>query len=144
MNQKTAQIIFVVFNLLALPIAAFTVYEFYTVNAAIGQKKEVIYFDSGTYYLLLITVFWVMSAIQYTGKNSTRGMKLVKKYAGLILIGYFIGMLILANVIPYYFQSKFTQSGYYPCDDPKEISRMARGSSIIYSKVACSEIETAK
>jgi len=137
MNQKTAQIIFVIFNLLALPIVAFTGYEFCTVNAAINQKNEIIPFDTGIYYLLLASVFWIMALIQTVGKRGEQGAKLVEKYASMILIGWFIFMLAAANAIPYYLQGRIQNLGYYTCDDPKEISRIARGSSIIYSKNKC-------
>jgi len=140
MNQKTAQIIFITFNLLALPIVAFVFYEFYQVNSAISRLDETIPFDSGLYYLLLASVFWVMGIIQYVGKKGGQGKQYVEKYASVMLVGWFIGILVSANLIPFYLQEKINKLAYIPCDDPREVSRLAKGVSIIYSKTDCNDL----
>ncbi len=140
MDQKSAQIVFVIFNLLAIPVVIFAFYEYFQVNAAMVRKDEVIPFDTGTYYLLLASIFWVMWVIQYIGKRDESGARFVDKYANFILIGWVIGILVLANLVPYYLQEKIHKLGYIACDDPREISRIAKGASILYSKAGCANL----
>lgn len=135
MTQKTAQIIFLAFNFIAILAVAYAVYDFIRVTAAVDRSEEVLPFDSGTYYLLLMSVFWVLSIIQYVGLKNKHA-RLVK-YSNQILIGWFLSMLLLANLIPNYLSNKIEDAGYIKCIDPREISRVSKGESILYIKGSC-------
>lgn len=135
MTQKNAQIIFVIFNVLAGFAVSYVIYDFVAVNNAIRSKGKIIPFDTGTYYYLLGTVFWVLSIIQYVGLNN-KETKLLK-YSNFILVIWFILMLFLANIIPYYLSNKMEDAGYEKCDDPGEISRVAKGESNFYKLSGC-------
>jgi hypothetical protein len=130
-NQKTAQLIFLVFNLLAILAVGYAIYDFIEVNRFITTGRVKIAFDSGTYYLLLMSIFWVLGTIQMLGK---RNNQTPPKYSSLWVVGWFILMLVLANVMSYYIENRFEHNGYVKHDDPDEISRIAKGESSIYVK----------
>jgi hypothetical protein len=138
MSPRSAQIIFIVFNILAIPVVGFAVYDFIYVKSAIANGEHQIPFDSGTYYFLLGTLFWLLLIIQIIGKKNHESPLL--KFGNQIVITWFIGILILANLIPYYLQQTFVDAGYVKCDDPAEINRIARGESSIYVKGSCKDI----
>ena len=130
MNQKTAQIIFIIFNILALFAVGYAVNDLLFVLSSIKEQSNVIPFDTGTYYLLLMTVFWVLSIIQYFGIRNKQSKML--KHGGLVVIGWFVFTLLLANAFPYYLTNKLEKAGYERRDDPNEISRVSRGASYLY------------
>lgn len=82
-----------------------------------------------------MTVFWIFSVIQYAGLKKKESK--VLKYANQITIVWFVFMLILANLIPYYLSNKIEISGYVKCDDPSEISRVTKGESSLYKLGGC-------
>jgi len=135
MTQKTAQLIFIIFNIIALFAVAYTIYDFINVINAIEAQVRVIPFDSGTYYLLLMSVFWVLSIIQYAGLKNKQARLL--KYGNQFLVAWFLLMLLLANLIPSYLSSTLEKADYVKCVDPREISRIAKGESSYYTKNDC-------
>jgi hypothetical protein len=118
MNQKVAQWIFVVLNIFAIFAIAYVAYDFVEVNRAINEKEDFINFDTGTYYLLLMSVFWVLVVVKYTGLRNEHS-KLVR-YATQIGVYWFVLMLVLvlANLIPYYITHQFEVAGFTKCKDP--------------------------
>lgn len=137
MDKKTAQIIFVVLNIIAVPAVGYGIYDYISVSSAIAQGSNIIPFDSGTYYLFLMSLFWVLSIIQMIGLKNPQQQP--PRYSNQIVIFWFVAMLIVANLIPYNLQQKFEMAGYTKCDDPREISRISRGESSVYTKKACRE-----
>ena len=135
MNPKLAQILFIITNLIAVPVIGYAFYEFFIVKTALANGEQQIPFDSGTYYLLLGSIFWVLLVVQIFGKRNPNSRML--NYASPAIIIWFIAMLILANVIPSYLKSKLESAGYTKCDDPAEISRVSKGASSIYVKGSC-------
>jgi len=135
MTKKNAQIIFIAFNIVAVFLVAYVVNDFVSINGAIIDKEKIIPFDSGIYFFLLMTVFWIFSVIQYAGLKKKQSK--VLKYANIITIVWFIFMLILANIIPSYLENKLEMSGYVKCDDPSEISRVVKGKSSLYRLDGC-------
>jgi len=134
MTQKTAQLIFTVLNILAIFAVMYAALDFINITFAIKTSQNKIPFDSGNYYFLLMSVFWVMSFIQYAGLKKKQR---IVKFANQILVIWFVFMIILANLIPYYLTNKLDEAGYTQCDDPDEISRTARGESSYYIKGGC-------
>ena len=135
MTQKTAQVIFIIFNILAIFSVTYAIYDFINITSAVKKQEEIIPFDSGTYYLLLMSVFWVLSLIQYTGlKNKLASLQ---KFANQALLAWFLTMILLANLIPAYLSDKLETAGYTKCDDPREISRVSKGESSFYIKSGC-------
>jgi len=130
MNQKLAQTIFVVLNVLSVCAVAYVVYDFFNVITAIEVEAELVPFDSGTYYFLLMSVFWVLSVIQYVGLKNKHAKML--KFGNQILVFWFVMMILLANIIPYYLVNKLEVAGYMKVKDPREISRVAKGESSFY------------
>ena len=135
MNQKTAQRIFIFFNIVAVILIAYVVDDFISILSSIEEMKDKINFDSGIYYFFLITIFWVFSLIQYVGLRN--GESSIVKYANQISVLWFISMLILANLVPFYVKGKLVEAGYSKCSDTREISRVAKGESSIYSLEKC-------
>lgn len=135
MNQKTAQRIFIFFNIIAVILIAYVINDFISVLSSIDVEKDKINFDTGIYYFFMITIFWVFSVIQYVGLRNSES--LLVKYANQVSIAWFIFTLVLANLLPLYVKGKLEDAGYSECSDPREISRVARGISSIYSLEKC-------
>jgi len=135
MKPKTAQIIFVVLNILSLFAVAYVLYDYIWIKRSITDRVDVIYFDSGIYYFLLMSVFWWMFAIQYEGLRKAESKFL--KHANQIIIVWFIFMLILANIIPVNLKNKMQSAGYVKCVDGREISRVSKGESSFYKLGGC-------
>lgn len=57
MTQKNAQIIFIVFNILAVFAVGYVIYDIIKVQNALSVKEIIIHFDTGINYYLLMTVF---------------------------------------------------------------------------------------
>jgi len=70
MNPKLAQILFIITNLIAVPVVGYAFYEFFIVKTALANGEQQIPFDSGTYYLLLGSIFWVLLVVQIVGKRN--------------------------------------------------------------------------
>lgn len=135
MTKKTARIIFIILNILAFLSIYFVFIEHIRILSDIDERKVQIPFDSGVYYLLLMSVVWLFSLIQFVGLKNNKSS--LVKYANQISIAWFIFMLILANLLPFYVKGKLEDAGYRKCSDPREISRVARGESSIYSYGKC-------
>ena len=132
MSQRTAQIILWVINLLALAGAVWCVQDFIRVRYAIQAGMDSIPFDSGRYYVLLATVFWVLTLIQYVGLK--RGVAAISGWAAPATIVWFAGTLALAYFVPSFMSDELTSAGYHAVDDPSEVSRISRGASLIFVK----------
>ena len=139
MSPKKAQIVLVIINLLAIPAVGYAIHAFFAVKSAIANSEPQIPFDSGIFYLFLASIFWIFSIIQYVGMRG--GKAHVPKFATPLAIGWFIGMLVIANLLPYFVKQSFEKSGYVKCKDPREISRVSRGESSIYKKGSCESHE---
>lgn len=132
MKPKTAQLVFVFLNILAFFAVAYLVYDIYRVEQAL-QQQPVIEYDSGISALLLMSIFWLLSLVQYTGlKHKT---SVIYRHAGLLLMGWFIGSVIVAYLIPFVQKNRFEHAGYFSCSNPASISRVSRGSSLIYVRL---------
>ncbi|SEA80273.1 hypothetical protein [Alkalimonas amylolytica] len=133
MKPKTAQLVFVFLNILAVFAVGYLVYDICRVEQALQQQQPVIAYDSGVSAVLLMSIFWLLSLVQYTGlKHKT---SIIYRHAGLLLMGWFIGSVIIAYLIPFAQKNRFEYAGYFPCSNPASISRVARGSSLIYVRL---------
>ena len=135
MSPRTAQVVFIVFNILAIFAVAYVLKNYIEVNNAISGKVPVIPFDTGTYYLLLMSVFWWMSVLQFVG--SRNGKSSLLKYGNQILVVWFVLMLMLANMIPFSITNKMETAGYVKCEDSREISRVSKGESSYFTLGGC-------
>ncbi|MCG8427117.1 MAG: hypothetical protein MI754_07170 [Chromatiales bacterium] len=135
MSKTTAYIIIGLFNILAFPAVIYAIYTAVAVHQGIRQGDEAIPLDTGTYYLLLLSIFWIFTIIEIAGRKGNG--KSVQHWAGPLVLGWFIGGLALANIIPYWLEQSLTDAGYIPCHDPAEISRVSRGESLIYQNRPC-------
>ena len=135
MTQKNAQIIFIIFNVLAVFAVAYVIDDYVSVINALKSNVKEIPFDSGVYYFLLMSVFWIFSIIQYVGLKNKESK--ILKYASQISIVWFVLILFLASVIPYFLSNKIEMAGYSKCDDPREVSRIAKGESSFYKIGEC-------
>jgi len=135
MSQRMAKLVFLIINILSVFAVAYAIYDFIDVITAIEVNQKNIPFDSGTYYLLLISVSWVLSIIQYSGIKNKKSWFV--EHGNQVTVYWFVLMLLLANLIPYYLTNKLEDAGYVKCDDLAEISRVAKGESSIYKKSEC-------
>jgi hypothetical protein len=127
-----AHAVFWLLDLLALAGVLWCVQDFMRVQGALAGGTSPIPLDSGIYYLLVGTVLWLMTAIQIVGLK--RGQTAVARWASPVILAWFAGTLVLANVLPDRLADTLTAAGYHAIDDPREISRLSRGKSVIYVK----------
>lgn len=101
-----------------------------SVTSELAVKQPVIPLDIGIGYLLLMSVFWLLSLVQFVGRRNKQHF--VIRWSNQQGIGWFIATLLLAYFIPVLLQGRLQQAGYIPCDDPQVVSRISRGASLIF------------
>ena len=139
MSPKTAQLTFIGLNLLACLAVGYLGYDIYRVEHALQQRAEVIAYDSGVSFLLLSSVLWSLSLIQYMGLRQSNNI--IYQHASMFLVTWFVATLVIAYSIPQLQKSRFEKASYVACDNPKSISRVSRGKSLIYVKVNDNQLE---
>ncbi|MAD73987.1 MAG: hypothetical protein CML20_04180 [Rheinheimera sp.] len=132
MSPKPAQIIFVGFNLLACLGVGYLVFDIYRVEQAIAKQEEIVFYDSGISFLLLSSVFWALSLIQYLGLRKSENT--IYRHASVFLVGWFVASLAIAYSISIVQKSRLEEASYLACDAPESLSRVSRGKSLIYIK----------
>jgi len=130
MSAIVAQRVFLLFNLIAVLAVAYVVHDIVSVTSKLTEQQPVIPLDTGISYLLLMSVFWLLSLIQFIGLRNKQHF--IFKWSNQLVIGWFIAALLLAFVIPEYLQQQLNQAGYMRCEDPQVISRVSRGASLIF------------
>jgi hypothetical protein len=114
MNQRQAQWGFIVLNILAIPAVFYPLYETYRIYTEANAGHPLITYQSSDFYFLLMSVFWVMWAIQYIGLKGNKSW--VEKYAQPLLIGWFIGSIVVAFLAPVGIDNGLHRAGYYRCE----------------------------
>ncbi|MEJ2423969.1 MAG: hypothetical protein P8101_05830 [Candidatus Thiodiazotropha sp.] len=135
MNQRLAQWVFLGFNLLALPAVAFSLFELFRIIVQVFHGTPLIIYDSGDFSFILMSVFWVMWLIQYAGLKGH--MNWVAKKAQPLLIGWFIGCLMFATLIPLGLGYLLPHAGYQKCELPEELGRLMPGGETRFSLTNC-------
>jgi hypothetical protein len=135
MSKKTAKIMIIILNLLAIPAVLFTVYDAIRIYDSVEFNVDIIPFDTGTYYFLLASILWIISALEII--QSKWPAKWFAQRTSQLIAGWFIFCLIFANIIPYHLEKKLTDAGYVSCHNQDEISRVAKGESLIFQKSDC-------
>lgn len=130
MSPKVAQRVFLLFNLIAVLAVAYVVHDIVFVTSELANKQPVIPLDTGISYLLLMSVFWLLSLVQFVGRRNKQHFMI--RWSNQLVIGWFIATLLLAYFIPVLLQGRLQQAGYIPCDDPQVVSRISRGASLIF------------
>ncbi|WP_040551947.1 hypothetical protein [Rheinheimera nanhaiensis] len=130
MSPKVAQRVFLLFNLVAVLVVAYVVRDIVNVTSELAGKQPVIPLDTGIGYLLLMSVFWLLSLVQFVGRRNKQHF--VIRWSNQLVIGWFMATLLLAYFIPALLQERLQQAGYIPCDDPQVVSRISRGASLIF------------
>jgi hypothetical protein len=130
MSPEVAQRIFLLFNLVAVLAVAYFVHDIVFVTSELANKQPVIPLDTGISYLLLMSVFWLLSLVQYVGRRNKQHF--VIRWSNQLVIGWFIATLLLAYFIPVFLQARLQQAGYIPCDDAQVVSKISRGASLIF------------
>lgn len=130
MSPIVAQRVFLLFNLIAVLAVAYVVNDIIAVTSGLAELWSVIPLDTGISYLLLMSVFWLLSLIQFVGRRNKQHF--VIRWSNQLVIGWFIATLLLAYVIPLILQQQLRQAGYIACDDPQMVSRVSRGASLIF------------
>jgi hypothetical protein len=129
--SKTATLwAFIAFNIIAVMTVGYVVYDLITVHSAIENLRPTVRYVTGTSYMLLMSVFFLFSAIEYAGAKNK--LLWVRSYSNQLVIGWFIATLIMAYLIPVVVQSRLEKAGYVACDNPQVISRVSRGKSLIF------------
>ncbi len=138
LRTKTANKALLFLAFLGLAAVGYLVYDFVHVKLSIEEGRPSVYFDTGTYYLALASVFPVLVVIQITGKN--KDPQRVARYASPLLVVWFIACLLLANIVPRYLTKTLENASYNECKDPREVSRLFPGGSYIYTKLTCEDL----
>lgn len=121
-------------NVAALFAVVYVFYDISKIMNSIRNDEPAIPYDSGTYYLLILTVFWLFTYLEYKGLRE--GLAAVRKSMNKAVTIWFAITVILGFVIPLKLEDRFETSGYQAAPNPDEISRISIGRSIIYTKRA--------
>jgi len=143
MNPRLANIIFTFFALCSVPATLFPFYETSIVLDKIREKSEVIPYNTGSYYLTLMSVFWplifIIIADKLSQPENKKAPHLINRLAisakeklFSVIVGWFLVCLVLANLAPFIVKKTLEINDYNPCRDPEEISSFSRGRSFIY------------
>lgn len=130
MSPTVAQRVFLLFNLLAVLAVVYAVHDIVSVASKLIKQEPLIPLDTGISYLLLMSVFWILSLIQFIGLRNKQHF--ILKWSNQLVISWFIAALLLAYVIPLMLQQQLNRAGYMPCKDPQVVSRVSRGASLIF------------
>lgn len=130
MSPIVAQRVFLLFNLIAVLAVAYVANDIIAVTSGLAEQWSVIPLDTGISYLLLMSVFWLLSLIQFVGRRNKQHF--VIRWSNQLVIGWFIATLLWAYVIPLILQQQLRQAGYIACDDPQVVSTISRGASLIF------------
>ena len=130
-----SQALFLFFNLLATPVVILAIYDIVILFDGVRTESEIIPLDTGSQYLFLISIFWILSCLQYA---SLRGCaSFVKQWGSKIVITWFIACLVVASLMPMSLRSMLEKAGYKPCQDTVYVSPISRGEKLIYVKNFC-------
>ena len=121
---------FITFNLIAVMAVGYVVYELVYVNAAIENLQPTVRYVTGTSYMLLMSVFFLFSVLEYAGAKNK--LLWARSHSNRLVIGWFVISLVLAYFIPLVMQNRLERAGYVACDNPQVISRVSRGKSLIF------------
>lgn len=135
MRNKSYLYFFWAMNIAALVATLYLINDFVSIMNAISKDKTAIQYDSGAYYMLILTVFWIFTYIEYKGLK--KGLASVKKHMNKAFIIWFSITILLGFFIPWYLDNRFEKYEYRPCPDPAEIHRISIGKSFIYKKGSC-------
>ena len=148
MNRTLGKILFLLFFIISIPASLYPFYESGIALSEFNRGAKAIEFDSGVFYMCLVSIFWPAALIHFCGMQYLRDQKgksnkisqWIYVNATKISISWFIASLILANIAPFLILRKFENAGYIKCDDPREVSRISRGRSLILVKGNCDAI----
>lgn len=102
---------------------------------AINDGVKSIPFDTGSSLYLLLNLFWVLLLIESIGQ--TEFFRKHKKLCSPALILFFLVNIIVCIGLSYWVDNRLKSSGYVPCKDEREISRVSPGHSYIYQTDEC-------
>ncbi|MDH5409596.1 MAG: hypothetical protein OEZ33_09000 [Gammaproteobacteria bacterium] len=135
MTQKQAQIIFIILNISAFFFIWAYVSEIISILTALAEKKPRIPFEYGVFYFFIATIFWLLAIIQYYGKRDKNSFWY--KYAGKLLVYWFVFCLLLANAVPIYIKNKISNAGYAECQNPNHSPRALNYGSLVFILGKC-------
>lgn len=133
MSPKIAQRAFIGLNMLACLAVGYLLSDIYRVEHALQQQPFTIRYNSGLSFLSLSSIFWLFSLIQFLGLRNSDSI--ILRHANAFIVAWFIATLIISYSIPQLQKSRFEKASYIACDNPKSISRVSRGKSLIYVKL---------
>ena len=62
------------------------------------------------------------------------GVVLLRR-ANQFVLAWFVATLVFSYSVPQFQKSRFAKASYVACDNPRSISRVSRGKSLLYVKV---------
>ncbi len=139
MKSSTADKLLVCCSIAAIPATGYAVFDFFSMLHQIKNGLAQIYFDTGTGYFLLSSIFFPMLAIQKAASKN-KNSKLYKQMDRIVIL-WFIGCLGLANLWPFYLTRAFEKAGYIECHDPRAITHVTKSQSLIYVMGDCGSIK---
>jgi len=135
MSPRTATIGLFVFFLLSLLALYWGWFELNEVLRLANNKSKSIKVDTGIFYVLLGSILIPGFIMDFVGNDNNRD--LILKYAGAILMIWFIASLVLANILPMWLESHVENKGYILCATRDRMSIMDRGHEVIYQLPPC-------
>ena len=115
--------------------------QYYLVRSVAGifnridNGKITIPFDTGSTVYILLSMFWIFLLIETLGNTKTLAKN--RNLVSPIIISWFMISIFIAIGMSYYIDSELINSGYTPCIDESEVSRISLGNSLIYKLEGC-------
>jgi len=135
MPRWAAQGIIYLLDLLAIFAVGYCVLDYRRVETAVAYLEPAVVLDSGTYYLPVLSVLWVLTLVQWVGLSGR--IQFAKRWGGLLAVLWLVACLVLANVIPGFLQKQLDRAGYQRCQSVDSPSRVARGAGFVYRRGPC-------
>lgn len=133
MSRRWAHIGFGAFFLAATAAMVYLAAETIQLYRALARESETIRFDSGLYYVLLASVFWLGAWMEIHGRINPKAF--VIRYGSQVAVAWFTISLALAHVIPYIIVRHLESAGYIRCAVVEDTQHVGdRGERMIWVK----------
>lgn len=141
MSPEAAKAIFYILSVVSIPCTIFPLWASISLFRDIADGLPLIPFDTAFFYLILMSVFWPMAAIELIGSrpkgSRSTGQQWLLDHAGITITVWFMSSIVIATVTSYATPHIASKAGYYQCSNPDSVSRKGRGESLIFSLARC-------
>lgn len=145
MSPKAAKIGIYGLWLISVPCTIFPFWVVLTLINAITVEQPLIHIDTAAFYLLVMSVFWPMAAIEFIGSGSPNSRGTIERWllnhAGITITAWFVISLTISSVSSLITPTIISQFDYVACTNPDSVSRKGRGENLVFSLGPCTSLK---